>query len=163
MLFRSGGRVGGLCADISRVFPVSGVFSERQRQIYQIVRECQKEIFSCLRPGLYLHDLNEKSNTVARRELDKLGLFDQENTDVTRYCWHNVSHHLGHDVHDVSMKNIPLSAGMTVTVEPGVYVPQWGFGIRLEDDVLITEDGCDILSHSFARDPDEISTWVKGG
>lgn len=156
-----GGRIDGLCADISRVFPVSGTFTEKQSLIYGIVRECQKTAFSTIRPGILLADINEAVKTTAAEELMKVGLLSSADK-ISDYYWHNVSHHMGHDVHDVCVRDHPLEEGMVLTVEPGIYIPQWGFGIRIEDDVLITSGGCVNLSESFPREEKEISGWVKG-
>jgi len=163
-----GGRVAGLCADISRVFPASGYFTEQQKVLYAAVRACQETAFRKIRPGTTLHQINEDAKNTARIELEKMGIIPGSTpaeSDVTTYYWHSVSHHLGQDVHDLSIREIPFEPGMVLTVEPGIYVPQWGIGFRIEDDVLVTENGCEVLSAFVPREWDEICSMVgtKGG
>ena len=157
-----GGRVSGVCADISRVFPVSGVFSEKQECLYEIVRTCQEEAILAVQPGITIRELNEITKKAAERELLKAGILSS-GEDISKYYWHNVSHHLGHDVHDVCVREMPLEKDMVITVEPGIYVPQWGFGMRLEEDILVSENGCENLSFFFPREKEEIRKWVKEG
>jgi len=157
-----GGRVSGVCADISRVFPVSGVFSEKQECLYDIVRTCQEEAILAVQPGITIRELNEITKKAAERELLKAGILSS-GEDISKYYWHNVSHHLGHDVHDVCVREMPLEKDMVITVEPGIYVPQWGFGMRLEEDILVSENGCENLSFFFPREKEEIRKWVKEG
>ena len=159
-----GGRVGGLCADISRVFPVNGQFSARQSALYQAVIMCQKAAVSYIRPGVTLAQINDVTRETARQEIDRIGLFpdnESEEKDVSKYYWHSVSHHLGHDVHDVCEKDTPLSPGMVLTVEPGLYIPEWGMGFRIEDDVLVTVGGCEVLSDDLAREAEDICAQMN--
>jgi len=154
-----GGRVAGLCADISRVFPADGSFSERQRTLYAAVRACQNTAFSVIRPGCYLADLNNEVRNTAKEALESMGVLPADQpaeADVTTYYWHNVSHHLGHDVHDLCIREAAFEPGMVLTVEPGIYIPEWGIGFRIEDMVLVTEGGCEILSQSIPREWNEI-------
>ncbi len=123
-----GAIVGGLCADISRAYPANGKFSERQRAIYKLVRACQETAFAAIKPGIKLGDINERCKETARLGLVDLGLL-AEDGNVGDYYWHNVSHHLGMDVHDVADRDAPLQSGMVLTVEPGVYVPEWKIGL----------------------------------
>ena len=161
-----GGRVAGLCADISRSFPVGGHFTEKQRILYNIVLACQRAAFDFIRPGVTIAEVNDKTCETAYTLLCEVGLLPGERSgqsgaeDIDDYYWHNVSHHMGHDVHDVAFREKPLSPGMVLTVEPGLYIPQWGFGIRIEDDVLVTQTGCEVLSVSFPREIDEMEAWV---
>jgi Xaa-Pro aminopeptidase len=156
-----GATVGGLCADISRALPANGKFSPRQRQIYDLVRRCEDMAFATIRPGIRLAQINDACQAVAREGLTRLGLLQPEQP-VKEYFWHNVSHHLGLDVHDVSNKEALLKPGMVLTVEPGIYIPEWGFGMRLEDDVVVTEDGCHLLSAGIPREADEIEALMGG-
>jgi Xaa-Pro aminopeptidase len=155
-----GAIVGGLCADISRAYPANGKFSERQRAIYNLVRACQETAFAAIKPGIKLGDINERCKETARLGLVDLGLL-AEDGNVGDYYWHNVSHHLGMDVHDVADRDAPLQSGMVLTVEPGVYVPEWKIGLRIEDDVLVTEEGCAILSQDIIREPEEIEAALQ--
>ena len=146
-----GASVAGLCADISRVLPADGYFSEKQKAIYDLVRQCQETAFRMIAPGVCLSDINRDCQETARKGLIELGLL-QEQQSVKDYFWHSVSHHLGFDVHDPSQRELPLQPGMVITVEPGLYVEQWQIGIRLEDDVLVTESGCENLSLDLPRE-----------
>lgn len=155
-----GATYGGLCADISRALPANGRFSERQRAIYDLVRQCQEKAFATIRPGIRLTQINEACQEVAREGLLALGLL-QPDQPVKDYFWHGVSHHLGLDVHDISNKEALLKPGMVLTVEPGVYVTEWGFGMRLEDDVVVTDDGCLVLSAAIPREAEEIEALMN--
>jgi len=164
-----GGRVAGLCADISRVFPASGRFDERQLALYAAVRALQEAAFRAIRPGVLLAEINEATKKVAREQLIQLGLLEtgtDTHKDVTNYYWHNVSHHMGHDVHDVCLRDLPLEAGMVITVEPGLYVEEWMTGFRIEDDVVVTQTGCELLSDFFPREAHEMCAmtgYAEGG
>lgn len=154
-----GAIVGGLCADISRALPANGKFSERQRLIYELVRRCEDMAFSTIKPGIRLSEINDACHAVAREGLIRLGILQPEQP-VKEYFWHGVSHHLGLDVHDPSHKDALLKPGMVLTVEPGIYVPEWRLGMRIEDDVVVTEDGCHLLSAGIPREADEIEALM---
>ena len=145
------------CADISRTFPVNGKFSRRQREIYEIVLNAQKLVEKNARPGVKMRELNDLVVNYYKRELPKHGLKE----DVSEYYFHSVSHHLGLDTHDVSgEKGAILQAGNVITNEPGLYISDEGIGIRIEDDLLITENGCEVLSREIMKDPDEIEAFM---
>jgi Xaa-Pro aminopeptidase len=150
-----GATYGGLNADISRSIPANGRFSPRQRELYALVLRCQEAAFTALRPGVTIRDVNEASREAAYLGLRDLGVLERRD-QIDDYFWHGVSHHLGLDVHDVGNRAVPIACGMVFTVEPGVYVPEWGMGIRIEDDALVTEDGCIDLSSSIPKDMDTI-------
>jgi len=159
--FDVGATVGGLCADISRVYPVGGAFSDKQKAVYDAVRLCQEEAFRVIRPGVTLTEINQAVRRVAEAQLTKLGLLiPGEEQDLGEYVWHNAAHHLGMDVHDVCVKEAPLTKNCVLAVEPGLYIRQWGVGFRIEDDVLVTEDGCEILSDFVSRERDEIEELI---
>lgn len=130
------------CADISRTFPVNGKFSDRQKEIYELVLNAQKIVVENAKPGITLRDLNKLVVDYYTRELPKHGL----TKDVSEYYFHGVSHHLGLDTHDVNVGNAPLVAGNVITNEPGLYIEDENIGIRIEDDLLITGTGATILS-----------------
>lgn len=137
-----GATSGYYCADISRTFPVNGKFTERQKQIYNTVLEAQKLVEANARPGLTTRQLNQMVIEFYISKLEELNLKHK----VVEYYFHGVSHHLGLDTHDVSILDSVLEPGMVITNEPGLYIAEEGIGIRIEDDLLITEDGCRNLS-----------------
>ncbi len=148
------------CADISRTFPISGKYSDRQRQLMEIVLGAQAKVKSIIKPGLPFDELNKTCREYYCVELKKIGLIEKDE-DLDKYYYHGVSHHLGLDVHDISDRNEPLKAGMVITVEPGLYIAEEGIGIRIEDDVLVTENGYETLSEEILRTPDEIEAFMK--
>ncbi|QQE80144.1 aminopeptidase P family protein [Alicyclobacillus sp. SO9] len=145
--------------DISRTFPVNGKFTERQRQIYDIVLKAQLAVIQFIEPGLTLTALNEKTKQVLAEELQGIGLIQNEE-ELSQYYYHGVSHHMGLDTHDACNNSAKLQPGMIVTVEPGLYIAEEGIGIRIEDDVLVTETGCEVLSSQIPKAPEEIEAWV---
>jgi len=155
-----GAFAGGLSADISRVLPANGRFNPRQMAIYRLVRECLDAALAAIRPGVRLKDINERFREVAAAGLTALGIA-QPDGSVSDYCWHGIVHHLGMDVHDIANREALLQPGMVLAVEPGIYVPEWQVGIRIEDDVLVTEDGCEVLSRAIPREAWEIEAALQ--
>jgi len=152
MLFDLGVKFNGYSADISRTYPVNGRFDERQRIIYQLVLEGQKQVMANIKPGITTGELNDILRNFYISELSKLGLLSIPE-DIDNYYYHGVSHSLGLDTHDVGLlKTQPLVPGNVITVEPGLYISQWNIGIRIEDDVLVTLDGCENLSIDIAKE-----------
>lgn len=150
----------GLSSDISRAFPIDGKFTEKQRAIYQIVRACQEKAFEMIKPGMFIGDINSACRKLAGERLAALGIAVKPDEE-DQYYWHNVSHHLGFDVHDICGRDVMLEEGMVLTVEPGVYVPEWETGLRIEDDVWVTAQGCEILSNGIPREADEIEALLS--
>ena len=148
------------CADISRTFPVNGRFSERQKEIYNIVLNAQKIMENNARPGMKMKQLNQMIVDYYKEELPKHGL----DKDVSEYYFHSVSHHLGLDTHDIDggMGQI-LKAGNVITNEPGLYIADEGIGIRIEDDLLITDTGCEVLSSEIIKEVDDIERYMTNG
>ena len=108
-----------------------------------------------------LKELNDIAKDVLAKGCIKLGLIEKEE-EIGTYYMHGVSHHLGIDVHDVTAAACEeLKPGAIITDEPGLYIDEWEIGIRIEDDLLITEDGCECLSESIIRTPDEIEAFMK--
>ncbi len=147
------------CADISRTFPVNGHFSQRQKELYNIVLKAQDLVKAMARPGVTLRELNNVVVNYYLEELPKHGL----TKELSEYYFHGVSHHLGLDTHDVDHRllNQGLKPGNVITNEPGIYVADEGIGIRIENDLLITEDGCQDLAEKIARTTDEIEAIMK--
>ncbi|MCB5261811.1 MAG: Xaa-Pro aminopeptidase [Candidatus Cloacimonetes bacterium] len=142
-------------ADITRCFPISGTFSARQKEIYSIVLKTNKEITSMIAPGVRLLDLHLKSREIIGEELVALGLLENA-ADVSKYYMHGLGHFLGMDTHDLGGRDAVLEPGNVITVEPGIYLPEEKLGVRIEDDVLVTEEGYCVLSQNIPKEISEI-------
>ena len=137
------------CADITRTIPASGKFTEKQKTFYNIVLKSQLAAIEATKPGVNFMYPYEVALNIIQKELEKIGFVKEGDTQaVRRYMKHTISHHLGLDVHDVGNRRANLEPGMIITIEPGLYIPEYNFGIRIEDDVLVTETGCEVLSHA---------------
>ncbi|MDE6047248.1 MAG: aminopeptidase P N-terminal domain-containing protein [Anaeroplasmataceae bacterium] len=147
------------CSDISRTFPVSGKFSPRQKQIYNIVLAGQEHVLKHIKPGITTKELNQILIKFYAVELKKIGLI-KEDSEVSKYYYHGVSHHIGLDCHDLC-EYTPLQAGSIISNEPGLYIAEEGIGIRIEDDILVTEDGCINLSKDILKTVDEIEAYLE--
>jgi len=147
-------------ADISRTFPANGKFTERQKQIYDIVLRCNKMVESIAKPGLTTRDLNNEVLKFYKEELGAIGLLENGKT-VSDYYWHGVSHMIGLETHDYSLPNLKLQPGCVISNEPGLYLEDEGIGVRIEDDLLITEDGCINLSKDIMKEIDEIEAFMQ--
>lgn len=160
LLMDLGARVRGYNSDITRTYPVNGKYTERQRQVYDIVLEANRTVLKEAKPGMTTVDLNNICKKVLAAGCIKLGLIEKEE-EISRYYMHGVSHHLGIDVHDVTVdSNKKLRPGAIISDEPGLYIDEWEIGIRIEDDLLITEDGAVCLSEEIMRDADEIEAYM---
>lgn len=160
VLFDLGFQHNGYSADISRTYPINGTFTEKQRLVYEAVLNCNKAVIEYARKGLTIKDLQDYAVDILRNEAIRLGLMS-DNDDIKKYYYHNVSHHLGLDTHDVSFREQPLEAGNVITVEPGLYFEELGIGVRIEDDVLITEDKNVVLSSDIKKEIDDIEQIFK--
>ncbi len=161
VLFDLGAHYNMYCADISRTFPVSGKFSLRQKEIYEIVLGGQEEVFKAAKPGVTTRELNQILLQYFAKELKRIGLI-QEDKEVSKYYYHGVSHHIGLECHDLC-EYIPLQAGSIISNEPGLYIAEENIGIRIEDDVLITETGCENLSKNIIKTVEEIEAFIAKG
>lgn len=149
ILFDFGAEYANYSADMSRSIPVNGKFTERQKAVYQAVLRTLNTLTEKMVVGASLDDLDKLSKKLVEKELIDLELFtkeevknqDPKNPLYKKYFMHGVNHHLGLDVHDVGDRNVPLTAGMVLTCEPGIYIPEEKLGIRLENDILISENG----------------------
>lgn len=148
-------------SDISRTFPKSGQFTEMQKKYYNLVLEAMERVFDKIRPGVTLKQLNDEVIALYQIRLKEFGLI-QEASEVSRYYYHGVSHFLGLDVHDVGqVEQMVLVPGHVITVEPGIYIEELGFGIRIEDDVLVTEEGYENLSSGVIKRIEDIENHMK--
>ncbi|MEY2822829.1 MAG: hypothetical protein RLZZ485_465, partial [Actinomycetota bacterium] len=170
-------------ADITRTLPVSGRYSDAQRKIYNLVLEAQQAGIAAVKPGNKFSDINAACMAVIAKGAYDLGVLPippeeslkPENGLHRRWMFHGSGHHLGMDVHDCAKArkdqyaDAILEPGMILTVEPGFYIqpddelfaPEYrGIGVRIEDDVLVTEDGCRVMSSALPKHPDEIEVWM---
>ncbi|MBZ5693878.1 MAG: aminopeptidase P family protein [Acidobacteriia bacterium] len=157
-----GGEYGGYAADITRTLPANGKFTPRQREIYDIVLGAQNAALAAVKPGAVLFGPKGSLQQIVTDYINTHGK-DKEGHSLGKYYPHGVSHHLGLDVHDPGDRTRPLEPGMVVTVEPGIYIPEENLGVRIEDDVLVTKDGYQILTARLPRTADEIEKFMAEG
>lgn len=156
VLIDLGAAEGNYCADISRTFPINGKFTDRQKEIYNTVLAAQQLVMDNAKPGVTTGELNQMVIDYYESRLDDLGL-RKDGKGVRDYYYHGVSHSLGLDTHDISTgRNMVLAPGMVITVEPGLYIEEEEIGVRIENDVLITEDGNIDLSREIPKTVEEI-------
>jgi Xaa-Pro aminopeptidase len=144
------------CADITRTYPVSGTFTERQREIYDLVLSTQAYIATIAKPGYWLNNADQ-----ADRSLNHLAHAYIRERGYGDYFTHSIGHFLGLDVHDVGDYKEPLKAGDVITIEPGIYIPHESLGIRIEDNYLLIDDGTICLSEGIVKNPDDIERMMK--
>ncbi len=162
VLIDLGSAEGNYCADISRTFPINGRFTPRQKEIYNTVLAAQEIVIQNARPGMTTRDLNQMVVDYYESRLDDLGLRKDGKT-VRDYYYHNVSHSLGLDTHDIcTERERVLQPGTVITVEPGLYIEDEGIGVRIENDVLITENGAVDLSAGIPKTVEEIEAIMAG-
>lgn len=162
-----GAEYGNYCADVTRTIPANGKFTPEQREIYEIVLKAQEETIKMVRPGVSFVDLQLKASDVIAEGLLKLGII-KDKSEVRKYFMHGVTHYLGLDVHDVGTPG-NLEPGMVITIEPGIYIPAgsecdpkyWNIGVRIEDDILVTDGGYLILSSGAPKTVDEIERLMR--
>lgn len=159
VLYDLGAQLNYYNADISRTLPVDGKFTERQKTFYNLVLKAELEVIKMIKPGVPYKDLNEKVKEIYAKGLKELGLI-KEDAEVFNYYYHGVGHFLGLDTHDVGSRDCVLEPGMVLTVEPGIYVEEESIGIRIEDDVLVTEDGCEVLSPQIIKTVEDIEAFM---
>src|SRR5215470_17511830 len=158
-----GAQYSGYSADITRTLPVNGKFSARQREIYDIVLGAQNAAMAALKPGMTLCKSGDKSVYKISYEYINSHGKDRHGKKLGQYYIHGLGHHIGLDVHDPGEYCKPLQPGMVVTMEPGIYIPEENLGVRIEDDVLITETGYKFLSERLPRDPAQIEKIMAEG
>lgn len=170
-------------SDITRTYPASGKFTPEQRAITQLVSDAMLHVINFAKPGVKMLDLHMEAQKILAKGLIKLGILKGTLAEVMKkglhlkYFTHGTSHFMGLDTHDenqytddVNFESIKLAPGMVLTVEPGLYFqegdktvdPKWsGIGVRLEDDILITKKGCEVLTAGLPRTPDEIEAFMQ--
>jgi len=164
VLMDFGSEYANYAADLTRSIPVSGQFTDRQRAVYNAVLRVLKEARAMLVPGNTLEEYHKEVGKIMESELLGLGLISREAVDkqekdkpaYKKYFMHGTSHHLGLDVHDLCLRYEPFRAGMMFTCEPGIYIPEENLGIRLENDILITDHGPIDLFKNIPIEAEEI-------
>ena len=139
---------GRYAADVTRTYPVSGKFTDEQAKVYRAVYQAQEDIFAAIKPGVSMADLQK----IAEASLKRAGYLEA--------FIHGFGHFVGLDVHDAGRYDLPLPVGAVFTVEPGVYLPERGFGVRIEDEVVVTETGYRNLSSQIPRKLEDVEAWV---
>ncbi len=163
LLMDVGAECAGYASDITRTVPIGGKFTRRQREIYEIVLGAQKAAIAAVKPGQSLSKTVPNSlYHIAYDYIDSHGK-DLHGDSLGKYFTHGLGHHVGLDVHDASDPSVPLEAGMVITIEPGIYIPEENLGVRIEDMVLVTEHGAKLLSAALPREPGEIEKLVGRG
>lgn len=181
LLIDAGAECQGYASDITRTFPVNGIFSRAQREVYELVLEAQTAAIRKVKPGNHWNDPHNEAVKVLTKGLVELGLLKGKPAKLIKdekyrqFYMHRTGHWLGMDVHDVGDYRFDeewrlFEPGMTLTVEPGLYItrakgvpkPYWDMGIRIEDDVLVTKDGNQVLTEKLTRDPGEIESLMAG-
>ena len=173
LLIDAGCEIEGYAADITRTFPVNGKFSKAQAQIYQIVLDAQMAAIDAIKPNQNVAKPHQIATKIIKQGLIKLGILPSAGK-LSQFYMHGTTHWLGMDVHDVGEykqngQNRQFKPGMVTTVEPGIYIPKddkinpiyWNIGIRIEDDVVITETGNTVLSKSLLKTIDEIENLMR--
>ncbi len=155
MLFDLGAEWGHYACDVSRTYPVNGKFTDQQKQLYTVVLDGLKAAEAAAKPGYPKDQLQLLSKQVMAKELVELG-FIKEESEIDKYYMHGSGHYIGLFVHDVGNDSAPLEPDMMFTLEPGLYFDELGLGIRIEDTLLVTEDGVEIFSANIPKEIDEI-------
>ncbi len=161
ILFDLGALHENYASDISRTYPLSGTYKGRQKEIYEAVLEVNKATIEMVKPGVTWKALNAFSKNMLATKAKALKLIDDEK-DIMSVYYHSIGHFMGLDVHDVGLYDMPLEAGMVVTIEPGLYVKDENIGVRIEDDILVTENGYENLSKDIPKETKDIEKILKG-
>lgn len=171
ILMDFGALYGGYAADLTRTIPVNGKFTQRQKEVYNACLDLHNYAKSLLKPGISIVDYTEMVGDEATRQFVKIGLItesdvkneDPSNRAYRKYLYHGISHHLGIDVHDLGTRTASIEPGMLFTVEPGIYIEEEGMGIRIENNVWITENGNIDLFEGVPITVEEIEGVMRKG
>ncbi|NNE93004.1 MAG: M24 family metallopeptidase [Verrucomicrobiales bacterium] len=156
-----GARKNEYVTDISRAFPVNGKFTTEQKEVYSIALQVNKELMGLLVPGeVSFADIETHARKRVGEELIAAGFLGKDE-DVKKYYWHNGTHHIGLDVHDVGPKGNPIQPGMVFTIDVGIYIEDKNIGFRVEDNVVITGTGFEHLSSEIVREIDDIEAMMS--
>ena len=147
-------------SDISRTFPLSGKFTARQKEVYEVVLDCNKKCIEYAKAGLTWKELNDFAKKILAEGCKKLGLI-KEDSELVKYYYHSIGHSLGLDVHDPSLMNLGLVEGMVITIEPGLYIAEENIGIRIEDNIQIGLEKSTNLSQNIIKEVKEIEDFFE--
>lgn len=169
LLMDFGAEYANYAADLTRTIPVNGKFTQRQKDVYNAVLRVMKQAKTMLKPGAILADYNKEVGNIMEAELIGLGLLDKnevakqdkDNPLYKKYFMHGTSHFLGIDVHDIGNRYAPMQVGNVFTCEPGIYIPEEKLGIRIENDILITENGIVDLMADIPVEVEEIEDLMN--
>jgi Xaa-Pro aminopeptidase len=156
----AGGEYKGYATDVTRTIPATGKFTPRQREIYDIVLAAQKAAIAAVKPGMSL--LGGSSTSVRKIALDYIETHgkDMHGGSLGKYFVHGLGHFVGLEVHDPGSFDRRLEPGMVITIEPGIYIPEENLGVRIEDTLLVTAGGAEVLSSALPKEADEIEKLV---
>ncbi len=147
-------------SDITRTYPINGTFTKRQKQLYEIVLEVNKQSINFVKPGITWKDLNTFAKDLLIKRCKEINLIKEEH-EIDTYYYHSIGHFLGLDVHDVGQYDKELCEGMVLTIEPGLYIKEEGIGIRIEDDILVTKNGAKNLSEGIIKEIKDIEEYMS--
>ena len=147
-------------SDISRTFPVSGKFTKRQKEVYEVVLNCNKKCIEYAKAGVTWKEINDYAKKLLAEGCKKLGLI-KEDSELIKYYYHSIGHSLGLDVHDPSLRNLDLVEGMIITIEPGLYIEEENIGIRIEDNIQIGLEKSTNLSQNIIKEVKEIEDFFE--
>lgn len=159
ILFDLGAEHEHYCADISRTFPVNGKFTQRQKDVYNVVLKALIEVTEMVKPGVTFAELNDQTKKILAQGCMELGIIKDEG-ELGNYYYHGVGHFLGLDTHDVGARDSILEPGMVLTIEPGLYIEEEGIGVRIEDDILVTDSGHENLSKDIIKTVEDIEEYM---
>ena len=147
-------------SDITRTFPLNGKFTKRQKEVYEVVLECNKKCIEFAKAGITWKEINEYAQKILAEGCKKLGLIKEDN-ELVKYYYHSIGHSLGLDVHDPSLRNLGLLEGMVITIEPGLYIAEENIGIRIEDNIQIGLEKSINLSKNIIKEVEEIEDFFE--
>lgn len=160
ILFDLGAEWDYYASDVSRTFPVNGHFTQQQRELYNVVLKGLEAAIERTKPGQPKNELQEISKAVMAEELIKLGMIEKPE-EISKYYFHSSGHYIGLYTHDVGDDKALLEEDMMFTLEPGLYFEELGIGIRIEDTILITKDGCEVLTERIPKTVEEIEEYMN--
>ncbi len=146
--------------DVSRGWPCNGRYSDKQRLLYECALATSDYMFSIVKPGMRMEDVDGTIRKYNAERLKDAGVLDDV-SDIGKYMWHGGAHHLGFDVHDVVERPEIIAPGMVFCIDVGIYHEEWGIGFRVEDNCLVTEDGCENLSAGIPRRIEDIEAIMR--